>query len=244
MGVVKADDLIEALKDASVAESIANALGPFLAKAIDTAITRKLNDLHSEIDVLRAQVVDQGRRLEEMEVYSRAHDIIIRGLPDSSYSEVASSSSNMDVVMSAESHTSVVNSVLNLFNNKMSVSVEPRDISVAHRLKASKNDRFRPVIVRFTSRKIRDEVLHSKKKLYTPRGGGEEKGRSIDDIYISEHLTKSASNLFFEARKLLREKSISAAWTRNGFVNIKFTRNIEEKPTIVKSHADFVRPRS
>ena len=47
--------------------------------------------------------------------------------------------------------------------------------------------------------------------------------KSGTNVYISEHLTKSASDLFFEARKLLRDKKLYVAWTHHGQVLIKFS---------------------
>ena len=54
-------------------------------------------------------------------------------------------------------------------NQQSSVNPLPsvRDISIAHRLKASANDKCRPIIVRFTNRRARESVLRAKKSLKT-----------------------------------------------------------------------------
>ena len=259
----RTDEFIEALKDPAVAEAIASALGPFIARAIDAALDTKLTELksviagltleasslkstvgavQSENARLKTLVEDQGKRLEEMEIYSRAHDLIIRGLPESTYAERASASAQDTDTLMSESHSSVERSVLALCNEKLAISVGPRDISVAHRLKAGKNDKHRPIIVRFTSRRIRDEVLRAKKKLIISPSMSS-RDSTQDMVFISEHLTRGVSSLFFEARKLVREKRLTAAWTHKGLVNIKFTNNVNEKPTIIQSQAELSRPR-
>ena len=96
---------------------------------------------------------------------------------------------------------------LEFLNTSMSVKVQSQDISVAHRLKAGPRDKTRPLIVRFVNRKVRNEVHRSKKKL---------KDIPSNEIYISEHLNKSTSDLFYSARKMV--KRIAAAWTQNGQV--------------------------
>ena len=66
---------------------------------------------------------------------------------------------------------------------------------MAHRLKLGKNDKFRPVIVRFSNRRVRDEILRSKKKLMLPRDSTDDK------IFISEHLVRSFVRSFLLFQK-------------------------------------------
>jgi len=58
-------------------------------------------------------------------------------------------------------------------------------------------------------------------------------------IFISEHLTKVDTDLFFEARRLLREGKIFGAWTMNGVVHVRFSPDPTTKATTVRSHADL-----
>ena len=235
-------ELIEIFKDPTVADAIANALGPFIARAIDSALEKKIGELNATVDALtietdklKAKVEDQGRRLKDMEIYSRAHDLIIRGLPEGSYAEKATACSTDSNALMLESHASVECSILSLCIDKLGVAVSQSDISVAHRLKAGKSDKHRPIIVRFNSRRIRDEVLRAKKKLMTTPADRSNTDNARDKVFISEHLTRAVSNLFFEARKLVREKRIASSWTHKGLVNIKRTTNPNEKPTIIRS---------
>jgi len=46
--------------------------------------------------------------------------------------------------------------VIAFCNDALNVDVLPADISIAHRLKADKKDATRPVIVRFTNRRVRN----------------------------------------------------------------------------------------
>jgi hypothetical protein len=107
--------------------------------------------------------------------------------------------------------------------------VEKLDISTAHRLKAGPKDKTRPIIVRFSNRDVRNKVYSAKKLL---------KG-STSGVFISEHLTKPDSELFFEARKLLREKKIFAAWIQNGLVHVRFSPDPGTRATIIRCRADL-----
>jgi len=82
--------------------------------------------------------------------------------------------------------------------------VDPRDISIAHHLKAGTNDSFSLPSVRFTNRRIKNHVYAARKTLKTLKGTRGSK----DAVFISEHLTKSASDLFYEVRQLLKQRKI------------------------------------
>ena len=258
------DEFIEALKEPSVIEAIAKALAPFIARSIDESLDAKLAEFKSSLDnikreavalkstvaevraqvdgiriensLLKKQVQEQGLRLEDTEIYSRAHDLIIRGLPEGSYAERATASASEADPLPVESHTAVEASILALCNDRLDVTVTPRDISVAHRLKSGKNDAHRPIIVRFASRRMRDEVLRAKKKLFVRTDSS---STNTGTVFISEHLTRGVAALFFDARKLVRENKLGSAWTHKGLVNVKFTKEQNEKPTIVRCLADL-----
>ena len=127
-------------------------------------------------------------------------NLIIRGLPECSAFERATDAPILDGSAPAlqESHESVEANVLQFLNATLGVRVLPQDISVAHRLKASKQDKVRPVIVKFVSRKVRNNVYQARMLL---KGTG-------NNIIIAQHLTKSTSELFYEARKLLKDDKI------------------------------------
>lgn len=117
------DELVEALKDPTVATALANSLGLIIAQAVQTAII----GLQARLDVLettvsevkegnlrlRPQIQAQGGRLDELEIYSRAHNLITRGVPESSYSERATASASSSTA-STDSHVAVAAMILQL----------------------------------------------------------------------------------------------------------------------------------
>jgi hypothetical protein len=249
-----ADDLVEALLDTKVVEALAKALSPFITLSIDEALgkrleglTSSLRDMKGEVNrvnkhcdevakenaALKKVVEEQDRRLEELECYSRSDNLIIRGLPEQSTAERATGTALADNPSMFDSHQSVEKTVLTFLKDSLDLDVSSQDISIAHRLKAGSKDSTRPVIVRFTSRKVRNLVYNSKKRL-------KDCGRPI---FISEQLTKNASDLFFDARKALREKKLFATWTQNGQVFAKFSSDPSTRATIIKCRADL-NPRS
>jgi hypothetical protein len=247
--ILTADDFQTLLLDSKVLEALGKALAPIIAQSIEENLTKRIedltatvktlkdanativkknDDLEQELNVLRKRVLVNEGRIEDTEIYSRSHDLIIRGLPESSYAQRATAASNTTSSSDmAESSAALDSAIIDLCTKNLGVSIDRQDISVAHRLRASAHNRTRPVIVRFTSRRARDSVFRAKKELKSlPRGS---------PIFISEHLTRNASTLFFEARKLLKDKRIAATWTTNGLVNIKMTTDASERPTVIRS---------
>jgi len=262
------DELIEALLDAKLVEALAAALSPYITKLIDSHVsarfdaldkslnelkalgeaTKKSNDtlkqeavrlrrsceaLKEENALLKKQLDEQAARVEDLDVYSRSDNLIIKGLPEQSYAERATDSSDASrpAPPSAASHLAVETTVLAFCRDALKLDVSPQDISTAHRLKAGPRDTSRPIIVRFTSRRVRENVFRAKKML---------KDAPLPNrVFISEQLTKSASSLFYEARKRQREKKLTSAWTHNGQVFVKFGSDAGEKATLVKSVLDL-----
>jgi len=251
---LKTEDLVEALLDPRVLEALMKALTPFKT-SIETTLDKKLESfgatlryikaengvladkckaLSAENVELKKQIEACSQRVEECERYSRSDNLIFRGLPERSSAEVASAAPSLqDGSTLRESHTSVEETVSAFIKDTLHVDVLPSDISTAHRIKGGAKDTVRPIIVRFASRRVRNLVFGAKKLLK----------EAPSRVYISEHLTKTDSELFFEARRLLREKKIFAAWTQNGLVHVRHSQDPAARATIVRNRADLaVRP--
>ena len=245
------DDLIEALLNPRVLEAMTKAMTP-ITRALEQSLTKRLDTIAATLRTMReesAQLADQckalsaenvelkkrvelnERRVDDLERYSRCDNLIIRGLPEGTSAERASDApaSTDDAATLRNSHKSVEASVLTFIKDALHVNITPADISTAHRLKAGDKDTSRPVIVRFANRRVRNEVYSARMALRN----------SPSPVFVSEHLTKSDADLFYEARKLLKDKKIFAAWTQNGLVNVRFSPDPNTKATIVRSRTEL-----
>ena len=95
-------------------------------------------------------------------------------------------------------------------------------------MKRGKKDKFRPIMVKFASRRLRDSIMIAKKNL-----------SSDSEIFISEHLTKSTTDIFMKARAMKKEKKLHAAWTYKGQVFVRKTDEATSRPTLIKSVQDL-----
>ena len=124
---LKPDDFVEALLDSKVIDALAKALAPLISVTIEESLKTKLKvfetslrDLKSDntrlinrCDTVEKENVNikklveaQARRIDDLETYSRADNLIIRGavygtfshrlLPEQSMAERATGATNLD----------------------------------------------------------------------------------------------------------------------------------------------------
>lgn len=176
--------------------------------------------LIEEVGLLRKMVEERDKKIVELEKkfndleqYTRRDDVLISGLKTQhrSYAQATANEVTTDDAP-LEQLLSLEQQVVNFLQSK-NFDVQTEDISICHTLPV-KSVKFKsPIVIRFISRKMRNNVLMQAKKL---KGTG---------VYINEHLTKKNGDIAREARLLRKQKGILATWTRNGNVWIK----VEEK---------------
>ena len=198
------------------------------------------------------------KRVEMMEAHSKKDNLIIHGLKVRSYAEAASSSGRASHDGSGTrhdesgsdagdevvpNHMDTQQAVIDFCRKELHVDVTERDISAAHRLKPPRGGRPgrgssdgspaqpqpTPVIVRFTSRRVRDVVFTARKKLK----------KSSCRVFINEHLTPEAASLFKCSRDLVKGKKIASTWTFGGQVYIRLSDDPLSRPKLVSTLQDL-----
>lgn len=182
-----------------------------------------ITDLLNEIKQLKMQTAEQAKkidllenRLADLEQYSRINDVMITGLEirPRSYSQAVTGSrtdTNSD-------HEGTTEEQVITFLQSKDIDIEKENIEACHTLPV-KNQRGKtvksPIIIRFTNRKHKIDLLKQGKNL---------KGTSV---FINEHLTKKNADIAKKARSLKKQNKIQATWTMNCKVFIK-TKNAPE----------------
>ena len=108
---------------------------------------------HDNNEVLQSRVTEIEETIEKQEQYSRRENILLHGLPE----------------QANENYTTVRRTVVDLLNSTVKTkSWSDTDIVRAHRLgRASRDDRPRPIIVRFTHFMDKLSVLKARQELRT-----------------------------------------------------------------------------
>ena len=203
--------LIELLNDDNVLAKLRKTVYPKeLEDKLDT-INAYIVRLHAQLDAKDGRIKcleDKVRVLEEnsdhTEQYGRRLNLLISGLPESHDGEDTD-----------EKVMAVINGKLG-----MTPPVQRHHLQRSHRL-GRKTDgegrpRARPIIVRFCSERLRDEVFRARTKLKNYNAEHIEM-----KIFINDDLTSRRAKLAYDTRQLKKTKKISDCWTAYGKVLVK-----------------------
>jgi hypothetical protein len=213
------DELIKALQDDNVKLAIASIFETKLTEILDT-----VKVLKSENDSLRNELNSACQKIESLEAYSKRSNLIFTGIETTSFADAVTQQTDATTEQSDyESTSSVENAVVELVNVQMKVQISKQDISVAHRLRKRPNDKVAPVIVRFTSLKVRDAVCRARRSL---------KG-------FNEDLTKNVAGLFRQARERVKNGLLAGAWTAGGVLFVRKSDDLNSRPIKITSLAEL-----
>ena len=149
----------------------------------------KIVALEKENVALKTLLNNHAQAIEKIEVKARVDNLLIQGIlisytnvlnqsPSSGYASADVSSPNDDKVF------------IDFCANQLDVLVSPGDIFICHRLPKTPKAVHPSLLVRFTKRKKKLEILRARKKLR----------EAHSSIFLNEHLTKTASAVFAETR--------------------------------------------
>ncbi|OWF47502.1 hypothetical protein KP79_PYT26175 [Mizuhopecten yessoensis] len=114
-------------------------------------------DLREKVTILEQRVTDSeefisdlGQQHNDLEQHGRKNSIRINGLPDHS---------------ERESVEDCVSMIVDFVNNRLKVPLRSDDIDIAHRLGRFDNTKKRSVIVKFTNRRKKHEIIKARRTL-------------------------------------------------------------------------------
>ena len=114
----------------------------------------------------------------------------------------------------------------------LDVSLSSDQLSTFHRLqtrlkpKNSEPAASPPIIVRFLSRDVRNQ-LHANRKFARTANLLEFSLQGAENIYINENLTQSRKKLFWHAKQKAIANNFKFYWTVNGYVYVRKSSNTD-----------------
>lgn len=156
----------------------------------------KLYRLETENNLLKIKI-------NELDQYSRKGNVIINGIP---------SYDNENVI-----------NIITKIAEALGTNLCDNDISAAHRLPTANRKWHPPIVVKLTSLRKRDELIHKSKQLRisTDRIGFKDK----EPIFIDEHLTSQNAKLVSKALQLKKAGNLAHAWHRDGKIFVRKSIN-------------------
>ena len=187
-----------------------------LAKFSEYAKT--VETLKNENTIIKNQIKVLDRKINNMEQFSRTNNIELQGIPE-------------------KNNENTLN-IIQKVHLALGLTIDINNIDYAHRVQAFNSNLPKNIIVKYSSRKIRDAVLLAAKTL---RASNPSRVISIDGlsnkIYINDHLSPENKLLFKNARNMARQKGVKYVWVKNGQVLAR--KDDTSKAVHLESEEDF-----
>ena len=188
---------------------------------VNTLQKEEISNLKSQAAALKTQEIKDSIKVDELEQYGRRQNLEIVGVP--------------------EKEDENTNAIVLEVAKMLDVDIMSSHISTSHRLPKKKassrnNSGSSPIIVRFTSRDIRNQLYANRKKARFV----DLKNFSVSDtknIFVNENLTPTRKQLFWKTKQEVKNNSWKYIWTHNGNVFVKKDDNASI--TAIKNELDL-----
>ena len=193
-----------------VKAAVASSTEQILKKMDETSKEMKSETMRT-VDQVKKEVQAQKFELDRLEQYGRRDNVKIFGIP-----------------FQEDENT---NQVIMDLAADIGVDISPSDISVSHRLPSSRNDRPKPILVKFVRRDTKTSFMKKKKEL--------RQNENRKDVYVEEDLTP----LRFKMLKELKRDSdnIKRVWALDGKINCVIQDGQHEVKKVISSPSDLVK---
>lgn len=204
--------LVSALQDQEVRSSLGDIVSESVRHQIDE-LRVQLKQKDAIIDELKRRVDTLESSNDALEQYQRRNSLRISGLPEDDNEDVLSRS-------------------LNIINNTMKVDppIHEDDIDRVHRIGRRDSNKPRPIIIKFSTYRMRHRVMQKRRNLKN------------SNYFINEDLTKQRSQLLYKSRMAKKQGFIKDCWTHDGAIvfkdntgKIRSGRNIPECDQLLSS---------
>lgn len=158
--------------------------------------------VYEENQKLKKTVIELEQKVDDMEQYSRGNCVEINGIPE-------------------KENESVLELVKKL-GTSLNFPINDEMVDTCHRVGQKTPGRTRGIIVKFTRRTVKEEILRQrriKRNLNTKDIGFTDSNAEV--IYMNESLTPHRRKIFNEARALKKEKGYTFLWVRNGKILLR-----------------------
>lgn len=229
---------IEALSNEKVIKVLEECVSSGLKHDI-SVINTNVDRLLTEIQILKTTCNELKNENELLKTALNKRDSTIadmnkkvKGLEDTidKYDQQSKSNNLRVIGLEEKLHENTEAEVMKLLTGNLKLELDKSDIEQVYRVgKPNESCKSRPVVIKFTSYRVRDMVFRKRGNLKT----------TARNTYINEDLTKKRSQQFQLARQMKRNGKINDCWTWDGTVLIKDLLNKVHKVNQINDFEKF-----
>lgn len=182
----------------------------------------KYKDLYDKLYVehnkLQLKVIDLENRYDDSEQYSRLNTVEINGIPEQMNENLLG--------------------LIQKVGNCLDLQINEDTVDACHRLGSKRvgEERPRGIVVKFTRRIIKDELLTKRRVKRNLNTSDMDLPGPARVVYINESLTPTRRRIFNEVRVIKKEKGFTFVWVRNGKILVRPSEG--DKVTVVTNWSD------
>nr|XP_039268807.1 uncharacterized protein LOC120343854 [Styela clava] len=173
-----------------------------------TQYGKRIRDLEDLVYDLEEELFNATEKIEEHERRSRLDNLEFHGIAP----KVNEDTDNLVIEI----------------GKMINVDIKPSDISITHRCPTRNSKIYKPIVAKFTNRKIRAKILKNRHLIKTSVNSTSI--RNISKVFIVENLTDRNKNLFYQAKVRKNQCGYAFLWTSNGKVLIKKNKDTNTLP--------------
>ena len=171
-----------------------------IVEGVVKGLTDTINSLQKENQDLKTRVQKLEAKVDAAEQYSRRNCLRIAGVPENPLE-------NTDVYVIDMSRA-------------IDAEVTLDDIERSHRVGPLREGKRRDIIVKFSSYRTRRKVYGARTKT---------KDCGYMGVFINEDLTKPRNKTLLKARKMVKSKNLSSAWSSDGTILVRDKEDVKHK---------------
>lgn len=171
-----------------------------------------IEKLSQENIQLKAEVKVLNTRVEVLEQQARANNLEVQGVPEKQGENLLS--------------------IIKKIGDFIECPITSDEIDTVFRARSRNTNSPKPIVVRFSSKKKRDDILtcaKSKRKATASPTTGLQVENVSSQLFINEHLTASTKTLLMKTKEMTRMKNYKYTWIRDGNV---FVRKIDQSRVV------------
>lgn len=188
-------------------------LDPIIEKKINNLIGAQLDNIQMKQSNLEEENNNLRSRLSQLESEARLSNLVFHGVEEAPVPDASRDSAEKEAIQAT----------INLCTHTLGLQVTEADISTAYRLPRKGKEKFRPIIAKFNTIRIRNIVYRSGTQLRNT------------SIFINEHLSPANAQIYARARTLVKEGKASSSWTAGGSVFLMLSEGQDHKPIKIVS---------
>ncbi|XP_023938834.2 uncharacterized protein LOC112046443 [Bicyclus anynana] len=210
-----------------------------------TNLSQEVAELKSSTQYLSKQNEDLEKKVHTLEGHKKdaqeSHSLVSTLEYKIDCLEQQARQCNVEIVNVPEKKNENLITILDAIGSVIKYPIQQKDVVSIHRVPHAhqQNNKPKNVIVKFSARSVRDNVLSAYRKMKKVRSDQIGISGHSQDIYLNEHLTLKNKTLFRQCREEAKKCNYKYVWVKNATILVR--QNDNSPAFAVRSCNDFVK---